>query len=139
MKRCPKCNLNYDETLSFCLEDGTPLIRASDPDATLVLTTQVPAHESARRSSTRLFYGIILLLVILAVGVTVALFYNRDRLGANVQAQPPRVNANENQNSGQQAPSSPLVANAPRKNAAGTTATPKSYPVCGTVIFCVGD
>src|SRR5215475_248155 len=27
MKRCPKCNSQYsDATLSFCLQDGTPLI-----------------------------------------------------------------------------------------------------------------
>lgn len=29
MKRYPKCNLKYDDTLCFCLEDGTGLIRAS--------------------------------------------------------------------------------------------------------------
>ncbi len=37
MKRCPKCNLKYDDSLSFCLEDGTRLLRAHDPDETLVL------------------------------------------------------------------------------------------------------
>lgn len=34
MKRCPKCNRKYnDETLRFCLEDGTPLFDARDSDA----------------------------------------------------------------------------------------------------------
>jgi hypothetical protein len=37
MKRCPKCNLKYDETLSFCLEDGTALVGFNDPEETLVL------------------------------------------------------------------------------------------------------
>src|SRR5262245_2003043 len=34
MKACPKCNSTFtDETLSFCLTDGTPLIyRDTDPD-----------------------------------------------------------------------------------------------------------
>jgi len=34
MKRCPKCNRRYDdETLRFCLEDGSPLFDARDSDA----------------------------------------------------------------------------------------------------------
>jgi hypothetical protein len=41
VKRCPSCNKTYDdETLSFCLEDGSPLIRESpgrdDSQETLV-------------------------------------------------------------------------------------------------------
>ena len=34
MKRCPKCKRKYDdETLRFCLEDGTPLFDARDSEA----------------------------------------------------------------------------------------------------------
>ena len=34
MKRCPKCHRAYeDETLRFCLEDGSPLFDARDSDA----------------------------------------------------------------------------------------------------------
>src|SRR5437879_13296165 len=34
MKRCPKCNRQYtDETLRFCLEDGSPLFSAHDSEA----------------------------------------------------------------------------------------------------------
>ncbi len=41
MKRCPTCNKQYtDENLSFCTDDGTPLVREAaptpDPEATLV-------------------------------------------------------------------------------------------------------
>ncbi len=36
MKRCPECRRDYyDDTLSFCLEDGTPLVygvSADEPD-----------------------------------------------------------------------------------------------------------
>src|SRR5689334_4860855 len=41
MKRCPQCNRTYtDDALSFCLDDGSPLVSASapssfDPSATI--------------------------------------------------------------------------------------------------------
>ncbi len=36
MKRCPTCNRTYtDLSLNFCLEDGTPLSSAPDPNATI--------------------------------------------------------------------------------------------------------
>ncbi len=38
MKRCPNCNRTYtDDALSFCLDDGSPLVNAdADPNATLL-------------------------------------------------------------------------------------------------------
>jgi hypothetical protein len=34
MKRCPQCNRNYtDDALSFCLDDGAPLVSASAPSS----------------------------------------------------------------------------------------------------------
>ena len=34
MKRCPQCNRTYsDDALSFCLDDGTPLVSASAPSS----------------------------------------------------------------------------------------------------------
>ena len=39
MKRCPTCHRTFDDTLSFCLQDGTPLVAAgstTDSEATLV-------------------------------------------------------------------------------------------------------
>lgn len=34
MKRCPQCNRNYeDDALSFCLDDGSPLVSASAPSS----------------------------------------------------------------------------------------------------------
>lgn len=47
MKSCPTCNRTFaDENLSFCIEDGTPLVRsgepAFDPGATLVARSPAP-------------------------------------------------------------------------------------------------
>src|SRR5262245_55496140 len=37
MKRCSTCNRTYDDpTLSFCIEDGTPLTVEPDDDSTVV-------------------------------------------------------------------------------------------------------
>ncbi len=34
MKRCPKCSSNYsDDTLEYCFEDGSQLIRSNDSQA----------------------------------------------------------------------------------------------------------
>ncbi len=59
MKRCPECRRDYyDDTLSFCLEDGTPLVYGvtSDEPATAILSepgaiaTGFPASESPTRA-----------------------------------------------------------------------------------------
>ena len=54
MKRCPSCNRNYtDDTLRFCLEDGTPLTQApldeptittppAEPPATVIYGAPIP-------------------------------------------------------------------------------------------------
>ena len=48
MKRCPTCDRTYtDQSLSFCIEDGTPLVQAApsfDPEATMV----VPSAKKSR-------------------------------------------------------------------------------------------
>jgi hypothetical protein len=45
MKRCPSCNRNYtDDTLRFCLEDGTPLTQAPLDEPTI---TTPPAEPPA--------------------------------------------------------------------------------------------
>jgi len=34
MKRCPQCNRTYsDDALSFCLDDGSPLVTAAAPSS----------------------------------------------------------------------------------------------------------
>src|SRR5882762_6486504 len=46
MKRCPTCNRSFDDdTLSFCLEDGTPLVRdgASRADSQETIVSPPPS------------------------------------------------------------------------------------------------
>ncbi|HMS09007.1 MAG TPA: hypothetical protein PKE66_05965 [Pyrinomonadaceae bacterium] len=59
MKSCPTCRRTYpDHGLNFCLEDGTPLVTASDePPATMVMNTpptnpggQIPAPPTMQTS-----------------------------------------------------------------------------------------
>ena len=61
MKRCPKCNLNYeDNSLEFCLEDGTRLAsptnfnteiptvtHSNNPNSTTAKTVSLPFSEQA--------------------------------------------------------------------------------------------
>jgi hypothetical protein len=43
MKRCPQCNRTYaDDALSFCLDDGSPLLSASAPASDPSATVQYP-------------------------------------------------------------------------------------------------
>lgn len=62
MKRCPTCNRDYsDPSLSFCIEDGTPLVKAfaptSDPEATIVTPasakTQIDGGDGASAGEGR--------------------------------------------------------------------------------------
>src|SRR5688572_13462209 len=51
MKRCPKCHRAYeDDTLRFCLEDGSPLFDARDSDARA--TEILPARGTPTLRST---------------------------------------------------------------------------------------
>jgi hypothetical protein len=51
MKRCPKCKRKYDDdTLRFCLDDGTPLFDARESDAPA--TEILPARGSATLRSS---------------------------------------------------------------------------------------
>ncbi len=62
MKRCPTCNRTFDdETLSFCLDDGTPLVRdaggradsqetlvSPSPTGNILPSTQIYGHLSGK-------------------------------------------------------------------------------------------
>lgn len=58
MKQCPKCGNSYtDDTLRFCLEDGTPLVandeqptvfRSGDPNKTVQLPSNITAQPGMR-------------------------------------------------------------------------------------------
>lgn len=81
MKQCPTCNRTYpDDSLRFCLEDGSPLSPANDPDATLVMSqtetatkTMVPPSAAAK-SNQKLIYIAIVIGALLLGGGAVALF-----------------------------------------------------------------
>ena len=52
MKRCPTCNRSFDDdTLSFCLEDGTPLVRDSASRANSQETLVSPSPSLPRPES----------------------------------------------------------------------------------------
>jgi TolB-like protein len=52
MKHCPECNRNYaDSTLSFCLQDGAPLIfGAAEDEPETALLSSGPTSEAATRA-----------------------------------------------------------------------------------------
>ena len=55
MKRCPTCNRSFDDdTLSFCLEDGTPLVRDSASRADSQETLVSPSPPVAPPASSAL-------------------------------------------------------------------------------------
>jgi hypothetical protein len=106
MKNCPKCGSRYtDDTLSFCLSDGSPL---SDEEAASAITVvigetetvarpavrgQVPGVAPARSSSNRTFlavlltaFGMLFLFGVIAV-VGVFVWRNLDRTPENKTAE----------------------------------------------------
>ena len=88
MKRCRKCGRRYeDESLNFCLDDGSPLSAGADSDQTLI-SPVVPARavptspavtltqSSVSQSSSRgVLLAAIILLAVIAGGGAVALLY----------------------------------------------------------------
>jgi len=57
MKKCPKCGTQYaDVTLSFCLQDGTPLIVAPQTDTPTVVLGEEETV-AARRDAVRIPVG----------------------------------------------------------------------------------
>ena len=60
MKRCPTCNRSFDDdTLSFCLEDGTPLVRdsTSRADSQETLVSPSPSAPPQENSALPLLPG----------------------------------------------------------------------------------
>jgi TolB-like protein len=53
MKRCPQCGREYDNTMSFCLDDGSELLygpAAMDEPQTAILHDTSPSREAATRA-----------------------------------------------------------------------------------------
>ena len=57
MKRCPTCNRTYtDETLRFCLEDGTPLVPEQSTAPTVMMPAEPPptiAYDAGRATANQ--------------------------------------------------------------------------------------
>jgi hypothetical protein len=120
MKRCPQCNREYaDDSLRFCLEDGTPLSasrssaepppteilpqrprlteRPSDPTILAYPGTQASrAPQVNRRSNPILVAGVIAIVLLLIVLVAIAAIYVIQHSGptnsnqANAESPSPR-------------------------------------------------
>jgi hypothetical protein len=56
MKRCPQCNRTYtDDALSFCLDDGSPLLSTSAPSSDPGATVQYPQARDTSPQATIAF------------------------------------------------------------------------------------
>ena len=83
MKQCRTCNRAYsDDTQNFCLDDGTPLVVAYDPDATQVINptsaNQTTIHESWLKSGVptalvKYTSFLCMILFLMAMGLSMSL------------------------------------------------------------------
>jgi len=142
MKRCPKCKRNYnDETLRFCLEDGTPLFDARDSEApaTEILPRTAPTLKSsgptvpsfrgsepvpsiertAQTSNPLLTGGVIAIALLLLVLVGIVAYFVLKQSSTNQSAttdtNPSNINA-------------PNQKTSPGSNDPGRTASPETSP-----------
>jgi hypothetical protein len=132
MKRCPTCGKNYtDQNLSFCIEDGTPLVPATSADEPKLGDyrssdgmgpayepphTYVPPGGSNKKKVWPWVLGILGVLIISIVGLAITakiLFPRLMRAPADHDVSP--ANANMESNSNQR---SDLNANSPAHNSA---------------------
>ena len=79
MKKCPKCNRTYDDSLSFCLTDGTPLTVENETE-TVVL--QKPSSTAPRKKRLLLWFSLTALVVLAAgIGAGGLLIYRFSKAG----------------------------------------------------------
>jgi hypothetical protein len=116
MKQCPSCSRTFsDDTLVYCLEDGSALDNASDPGATQIMppprVTSPPPTEFApnnlpppRPPQQRSYIWLIvllasgLLLCFVAAGAVIAWINIRDTNRAQDQSASPTSQSSTNQN-----------------------------------------
>lgn len=103
MKRCPQCQRIYaDESLNFCLSDGTALATAENlSEPTIVMGSKQASPDSRpRAASSFLPYVLIGILALIAGGAVVAIYFSRSNAPTNGSpAQTPIATANAASNS----------------------------------------
>ncbi len=161
MKQCPQCQRRYDdETVTFCLDDGTRLTSSYDPQATLALSqaritdpspavippTQITQPQVVRQGvRPSIVYGLVALLALVIGGGAVALFYERGKGSTadkgNQQTEtlptsstPAREDA---ANKGQPGDEPPPERTPGRENTSG--AVPGKYPEGSTRLLTLDD
>jgi hypothetical protein len=81
MKQCPACNHTYDDSLSFCLMDGTPLTIEKEEE-TVVMQRSPPR----KKSRFLLWLGLIGLAILAGSSLVIGLlFYNFSKQGESVR------------------------------------------------------
>src|SRR5438128_798866 len=91
MKKCPSCNRSYDDSQSFCLMDGTPLIIENEAETVVSQSPSSPRKKSRFPLIAALL--VILFLVLTAGAVGTWLFLkNSGRQTANTQNNRQTVN-----------------------------------------------
>ena len=161
MRQCPQCGRSYDdETVTFCLDDGTRLTSSYDPQATLILPqarvtdysppvmppTQ-PVQPQVVRQGVRpaIVYGLVALLALVIGGGAVALLYERGKGSAagegNRQTEMPPSSptpAREDAGNMNQPGNQPTTERTPTHETAGGT-VPGKYPEGSTRLLTPDD
>ena len=82
MRHCPHCQQVYDDSLNFCLSDGTPLASGSNPDPeTVIISSPVVSHgrQFAKPGVNPIFAYLSIGLIALLVGGGLVLWLRTDR------------------------------------------------------------
>ena len=126
MKRCPSCRRRYsDDSLNFCLDDGSTLLAEPVSDPTLISPTMAAPLTPARITSSPsqsptpshrwVLLAVIVLLAVLLGGGAVALLY--------------RINKWDSPNVERTSTTSPAMETKPSEEAPGKSSHPSSTPV----------
>lgn len=156
MKQCPRCYRKYaDETIAFCLDDGTPLLSSSAQDATLTIpaprvTEPMPQMSSPIPSvqpqiikqgvSPYYAYALIALVAILIGGGVVALLYQSKKDSPSAATKP-----TESSTPTASPSNTPIKTQTTDQTASGKTAShtsnsvPGKYPEGSTRLLTTND
>lgn len=139
MKECPKCGQTFnDDSLGFCLLDGTALV-TTESQPTVVIERATVTAAVPKKKNTGLWIGLIIVIMLFGIiavaGILMLLFSNRgdtananNRNGVNVS---PTQKPSTPKPTPSTAPASPTpnieASNPPAKNEDGDEITPISW------------